>query len=168
MCALGTPYPTSVGIVRGGLWASNVMEELSAEMRVGVALDETVGEAEQRFTSNLLDAVADDPWLARHPPVIERTGAAFGSAAIDTAHELVGAVRDGAERVTGTRPPLAARPYGCDMALWTRVGGAATVVYGPGDVAVAHAPDEHVSLEETETVAAVLLAAVRRLLGADA
>lgn len=165
MCALGTPYPTSVGIVRGGVWASNVMEELSAEMRVGVALHETVREAEQRFVSTLLAALVDDPWLSAHPPTIERTGAAFGSASIDSDHELVDTLRDAAEQVTGARPRLAARPYGCDMALWTRVGGAATVVYGPGDVAVAHGPDEHVSLDEMEVVAAVLLDATHRLLG---
>jgi acetylornithine deacetylase len=51
------------------------------------------------------------------------------------------------------------------MALWTRVGGAATLVYGPGDVRVAHAVDEHVLLAEASDVARVLIEAVRVLLG---
>jgi acetylornithine deacetylase/succinyl-diaminopimelate desuccinylase-like protein len=37
-------------------------------------------------------------------------------------------------------------------------------VYGPGDIAHAHAVDERVSIDEIATVARVLEAAVRRLL----
>jgi acetylornithine deacetylase len=48
--------------------------------------------------------------------------------------------------------------------MWIREGGAACVVYGPGDVSHAHAADEHVSLTEAKTVARVLTQAVRRLL----
>jgi acetylornithine deacetylase/succinyl-diaminopimelate desuccinylase-like protein len=50
------------------------------------------------------------------------------------------------------------------MALWRREAGAACVVYGPGDIAHAHAVDEHVSLDEVATTARVLEAAVRILL----
>jgi acetylornithine deacetylase/succinyl-diaminopimelate desuccinylase-like protein len=46
------------------------------------------------------------------------------------------------------------------MAMWTRVGGAATLVYGPGDVSLAHAVDEHVSPAEAALVATVLIEAV--------
>jgi acetylornithine deacetylase len=164
MTALGTPYATNVGKIQGGSWASNVMESITAEMRVGVALNETIATAEQRFATSLLGAVAADPWLSTHPPRIARTGAAFGSSAIDPDHPLVTTVAAAAEKVTGKRPALTARPYGCDMALWTRVGGAATLVYGPGDLTAAHAPDEWISLTEIATTAQVLQEAARRLL----
>jgi acetylornithine deacetylase/succinyl-diaminopimelate desuccinylase-like protein len=49
------------------------------------------------------------------------------------------------------------------MALWTRIGGAATLVYGPGDALNAHAADEHASLAEAVAVAATLVAAVHRI-----
>ena len=55
MTALGVPYPTTIGIVRGGTWASNVMERLTAEIRVGVAVGESIAEAEDRFAGH--DAV---------------------------------------------------------------------------------------------------------------
>jgi acetylornithine deacetylase len=163
MSALGLPYPTTVGIVRGGVWASNVMEHLTAEIRAGVTIDESIEQAERRFESSLLDALAGDPWLDEHPPHITRTGAAFGSSSIDPAHPLVVAIGDAAEAVTGVVPETIGVPYGCDMALWARIGDAATVVYGPGDVRHAHATDEHVSLSEVFSVAAVLLDTVERL-----
>jgi acetylornithine deacetylase len=166
MRALGTPYATTIGIVRGGTWASNVMESLHAEARVGVRVGETVEEAAQRFTNGLLaGAEAADPWFADHPPRVALTGARFGSSSIDPDHRLVTAVADAAASVTGARPALIGAPYGCDMALWTRVGGAATLVYGPGDVTHAHAADERVSLTETAQVAEALVDAVNRLLG---
>jgi acetylornithine deacetylase len=164
MSALGLPYPTTVGVVRGGEWASNVMERITAEIRVGVTIGETISGAEARFERTLRDAIAGDPWLDAHPPGIERTGAAFGSSSIDPDHALVSAVREASETVTGTPPGLIGAPYGCDMALWIREGGAACVVYGPGDVSDAHTADEHVSLDEIALTARVLTLAVRQLL----
>ncbi len=161
---LGLPYPTTVGIVRGGDWASNVMESLTAEVRVGVTIDETIAQAEERFERSLRAAILGDPWLEAHPPRIERTGAAFGSSRVDPAHPMVAAVQDAAGDVVGARPPMVGAPYGCDMALWTREGGAATVVFGPGDVSNAHAADERVSLQQTVDVSKVLVEAAGRLL----
>ncbi len=163
MSALGLPYPTTVGIVHGGVWASNVMERLTAEIRVGVTIDETIEEAEERFERSLRGEIAGDPWLDEHPPRIERTGAAFGSSWIDETNPLVIAVSGAAVAVTGVVPTTIGVPYGCDMALWTRVGDAATLVYGPGDVRNAHATDEHASLGEAGTVVATLVETVHRL-----
>ena len=163
MQALGTPYPTTVGIVRGGTWASNVMELLRADARVGVRVGETISEAEARFVDGVLSRTAADPWLAEHPPRITRTGAAFGSSSIEPGDPLVTTLQNAAESVTGSRPDTAGAPYGCDMALWTRVAGARTLVYGPGDVAQAHSADEWVSINDTVSVARVVFETVRRL-----
>lgn len=163
MASLGLPYPTTVGIVHGGVWASNVMERLTAEIRVGVTIDETIEEAEGRFERSLRSAIAGDPWLDGHPPGVERTGAAFGSSSIDATHPLVVAVSAAANEATDVVPATIGVPYGCDMALWTRVGHAATLVYGPGDVRNAHATDEHASVKEAGFVAEALIEAVHRI-----
>jgi len=163
MRALGLPYPTSVGIISGGEWSASVMDQLEAEVRVGVAIDESVADADVRFRQALLDAARKRPWLRDHPPIIERTGAAFGSAAIDRDHALVEVVRAAALEEWG-EAELAGAPYGCDMALWQDVGDVPTLVYGPGDARLAHAPDEWVSLDETAGVARVFVRAARRFL----
>lgn len=165
MRALSMPHATTVGIVRGGWWASNVMESLTAVARIGVPVGRSAATTERAYIDSLLDKIAADPWLAAHPPRIARTGAAFGSSSIEPDHPLVTAVQDAAEATTGRRPGTIGVPYGCDMALWRDVGGAAAVIYGPGDVALAHAADEWVSVAETEAVAETLVQAVRLLLG---
>ena len=164
MQATGLPYPTTIGVLHGGVWASNVMEQITAELRVGVTIDESIAEAEARFERTLREAIAGDPWLDAHPPRIERTGAAFGSSSIDPHDPLVTALCDAAEAETGSRPATIGVPYGCDMALWRREAGAACVVFGPGDIAHAHAVDERVSIDEVALTARVLEAAVRNLL----
>ncbi|WP_051062365.1 M20 family metallopeptidase [Ilumatobacter nonamiensis] len=164
MVTTGLPYPTTVGVVNGGVWASNVMEKITAELRVGVTIDETVREAESRFERTLREAITGDEWLDAHPPRIERTGAAFGSSSIEVDHPLVEALRGAAESETGVRPGTIGAPYGCDMALWRREAGAACAVYGPGEIVHAHAVDERISIAELATTARVLETTVRSLL----
>lgn len=164
MSAIGLPYPTTVGVVRGGEWASTVMDRLVAEVRVGVAIGETTSEAEQRFESAVRSAIAGDPWLDAHPPRIERTGAAFGSSSIDPDHPLVATLLDAAEDTTGLRPAVVGVPYGCDMAMWIREAGAACALFGPGDVAHAHAADERVAITDVIDYTTVLSVATTRLL----
>jgi acetylornithine deacetylase len=62
--------------------------------------------------------------------------------------------------VTGEKPTVEGVPYGADMRLFIRIGDMLCVMYGAGDVNVAHAPDEHLSITElmtaTKTVACLL------------
>ena len=51
-----------------------------------------------------------------------------------------------------------AAPYGSDLRLMTGLGGVPTIHYGPGDVTLAHGPDEHVPLSEVRTCARALAA----------
>lgn len=164
MRALGLPYPISVGRVSGGDWAASVMDWLELEVRVGVALGESVRAAEERFRSAILEGTRADPWLAAHPPEVTRSGAVYASARTPAGTPLADALGAAAQRVFGSEPRRGGAPYGCDMAAWIRVAGTPTVVYGPGDVRLAHAPNEWVSLAEAERVAQVVLRATRALL----
>jgi acetylornithine deacetylase len=56
-------------------------------------------------------------------------------------------------------------PYGADMRLFVDVAATPCVIFGPGDVRVAHSADEHVSLAQVEECARVLAAWVSRELG---
>src|SRR6185503_15904257 len=49
MTVLGLPYPTIVGIVRGGEWASTVLDQVVADGRFGVRLGQTPAEAEDEL-----------------------------------------------------------------------------------------------------------------------
>jgi acetylornithine deacetylase len=158
MTPLGLPYPTIIGKVSGGEWASTVLDQVVAEGRYGVRLGQTWRDAEADLRACIADACAADPFLRDHPASVEITGGRFSSAEVRPDHELPSGLADVALRVTGRRPFLLGAPYGADMRLLVNEGRTPTVIYGPGDVAVAHAADEFVPLDEVVTCSRVLAA----------
>ncbi|HZA45327.1 MAG TPA: ArgE/DapE family deacylase [Rubrobacter sp.] len=152
--------PINVGVVRAGNWASTVPESLVAEGRVGLIPGEEVGPFRD-LVANRIAAVAErDSWLREHPPELEWFGGQFAPAEVPTDAPICEAVKRAHERMTGERPAVEGVPYGADMRLFVRFGGIPCVMYGAGDVKVAHAPDEHISVPDlltaTETIACLL------------
>jgi acetylornithine deacetylase len=57
------------------------------------------------------------------------------------------------QRVTGAAPRVEGVTYGADMRLFSLIGGMPCVMYGAGDVDVAHHADEHISVADLLTAA---------------
>jgi len=166
MTALGLPYPTIIGIVEGGEWASTVLDKVVAYGRYGVKLGQSPAEAEADLRAAIAEACAADGFLRDHPATVEITGGRFGSARVPSDHPLPTGLADVVERVTGRRPALLGEPYGADMQMFVNHGDTPCVIFGPGHVRVAHSADEHVPLDEVETCARVLAEWVRSEIGA--
>ncbi len=158
MTALGLPYPTIIGTVSGGGWASTVMDRVVAGGRYGVRLGQTPEAAADELRACIAAANTADPFLREHPATIEIDGARFGSARIADDHPLPAGLAAVAEAVTGRRPRALGVPYGADMRLFIDAGDTPCVIFGPGDVRLAHGADEHVPLAEVEACARVLAA----------
>lgn len=156
MRALGLPYPTIIGTVRGGDWASTVPDRVVAEGRYGVRAGQTAEDAAGELRAVIAAACGADPWLRDHPATLEIAGGRFSSAEVPADHPLPVGLAEAAERVLGRRPPFVGVPYGADMRLLVHEGATPTVMFGPGDVRVAHAADEHVDLAEVVACARVL------------
>ena len=165
MTALGLPYPTIIGKVAGGEWASTVMDLVVAEGRYGVRLGQTPEAAEAELRAVIAAACEADPFLRDHPATVEITGARFATARVAPDHLLPVTLADAAEAVTGLRPAFLGAPYGADMRLFTGPGNTPCVIFGPGDVRVAHGADERVALAQVEACARVLAAWVAETLG---
>ncbi|OYO07766.1 peptidase M20 [Enemella evansiae] len=160
------PYAISVGTVRGGDWASSVPDLLTAEGRMGVRLDEDPATARAELEQVVAEVCARHPFLRDQPIRVSWSGGQFGSGRIEADHAFIGETQQAIAAVSGRAAALGAAPYGSDLRLYTGVGGIPTLHYGPGDVAMAHAPREQVSIAETIQVARTLaVLAVRRLGG---
>jgi acetylornithine deacetylase len=168
MTELGLPYPTIIGKVGGGEWASTVIDEIIAEGRYGVRLGQTAGEAERELRAAIGDACAADDFLRDHPATVEVTGGRFSSARIPADHPLPVSLAASAGAVTGRRPALRGEPYGADMRLLVNEGATPTVIFGPGDPAVAHSANEYVPLAEVIDCARVLAVWLVRTLSGEA
>jgi acetylornithine deacetylase len=152
--------PINVGLVRAGNWASTVPESLVAEGRVGLIPGEDVDPLKELMAERIDTVARQDPYLKKHPPELEWFGGQFAPAEVELDAPICEAVKEAHERVTGEEPPVEGVSYGADMRLFIRFGGMPCVMYGAGDVRVAHAPDEHISITDlltaTSTVACLL------------
>jgi acetylornithine deacetylase len=166
MTALGLPYATMIGKIEGGEWASTVLDRVVVEGRYGVKLGQMWRDAEGDLRACIEAASAADPFLRDHPVEVELTGGKFSSARIPADHPLPVSLADAAEATLGRRPALLGEPYGADMRLLVNEGATPTVIFGPGDVRIAHSADEFVSLADVADCARVLAAWVIRELSA--
>lgn len=158
--AFANKVPVNVGVVRAGNWASTVPETLEAEVRVGLLPGEELEGFKQLVTSRIMATAAKDPWLRTHPPVITFFGGQFIAAETPADAPICEAIRRAHRQVTGQEPETEAVTYGADMRHFIAFGGMPCVMYGAGDIKLAHAPDEYLPVEElltaTKTVACLL------------
>jgi acetylornithine deacetylase len=157
---LKNKVPINVGVVRAGNWASTVPESLVAEGRVGLIPGEEVAPFKDLVSERIATVAERDPWLREHSPELTWFGGQFAPAEVELDAPICEAVKEAHERVTGEKPSVEGVAYGADMRLFIRFGGMPCVMYGAGDVNVAHAPDEHVSVTDlltaTSTIACLL------------
>ena len=95
-----------------------------------------------------------DPWLREHRPVVEWK-LEWEPYVLDPEHEILPALARSHERAAlGSRLEGPARQQGfggvCDS-TWYEAAGIPSVIYGPGDLRLAHAGDEYVEIDEVVT-----------------
>ncbi|MBV7330560.1 ArgE/DapE family deacylase [Chloroflexi bacterium TSY] len=159
------PYPICCGTIQAGNWASTVAESLTFEGRHGIEPGEDHGEARTAFETVIEKAASEDPWLQENPPVVEWWGGQFDPAEIPSEHPIVATAAQAFMDVTGRTTPIQGMTYGADMRLLVNDGGIPTILFGPGDVRLAHRPDESVALEDLKTCTRTLTLMVLRFCG---
>lgn len=165
MRAIGLPYPTIIGQVSGGNWASTVMDHVDANGRYGVMLDQDCDGAGDDLRAAISRAAAEHEFLADHPPTVTTWGGRFDSSEIAPDHPLPNSLQAAAAAIGAHVPRTIGAPYGADMRLFINQGQTPTVMYGPGDVKVGHAADENVPIAEVVECADVLARWIRDRLG---
>lgn len=161
---LELPYPLSIGRVQAGNWSSSVPEELTFEGRIGVAMGESSAAVRQQFEQTLANLAETDPWLRDHPLAIEWSGGQFDSGETPLDSPLVDLCRQTLLDLIGHAPQLEGAPYGSDLRLLVNQGHIPTLLFGPGNVRIAHMPDEFVRVDEVLLAAKAYVVAALRFL----
>jgi len=156
------PFPISIGRLWAGDWPSTVPDSFVCEGRIGVGTSEKPNDVREAFESMIDKASQPDPWLQERPPIVEWWGAQFEPASISETHPLVQSLSDAHSAITSTSPKLQGMPYGADMRLLVNEAQIPTVLYGPGDIRRAHAPDEYITREELRTAVEVITLMILR------
>ena len=154
--SIANKIPISIGVVRAGAWASSVPESLIAEGRAGLVPGEDLDAFAAEFVA-VVDAAADaDPWLREHRPWVEWFSGQFAPAEIDSEAPLVRSLLKAHEAAVGGPGEIAAATYGADMRHFIHAGKMPCVMYGAGDVRLAHFTNESVPIDEIKAVTRTL------------
>jgi len=148
--------PISFGTVQGGEWHSTVPERLVAEGRFGVFPAESVTRAKDAFEEMIASVAADDSWLCDNQPSVEWFEGQFESGETPVDHPLVETLSRCHERISGNKSVIGGVTYGSDLRLFTNHANMPAVLYGPGDVRLAHAANEYIERDEIITATKVL------------
>lgn len=163
---IANKIPINIGVVRAGSWPSSVPEWLIAEGRAGLVPGEDLDEFRKEFASVIERAAAEDPWLREHPPVLEWFSGQFAPAEVPIDSPLVRLVQEAHAAVTGETPKIDAATYGADMRHFLLFGDTPCVMYGAGDVRLAHHANESIALDDIKTATLTIALAIARWCGA--
>ncbi len=110
------------------------------------------GRHRARSSVYVLDACRIDPWLSEHPPRFEWL-MRYPGMTTDWEHPLPQTMATAWEQVTGERQPAPSHAYPVNFGAamegtWLQREGIPSIVFGPGDLRVAHSTDEYVMLDE--------------------
>lgn len=115
----------------------------------------------ERFEQHVLDFAATDPFLADHPPQLERAiMRPFDGVSIPADHPVVTSLLTSHQRSNGTETEVGGMDGATDSMIFNRYTDTPAAVFGPTGGG-AHAPDEYVELDGllacTKTLAATIL-----------
>ncbi len=144
--------PISIGKIQAGDWPSTVPETLVAEGRFGVLPGEDVAEARLHFENAVAGVGRTDEWFEQYPPEIEWFEGQFEPGETPPEAPIISRLASSHADVSGRETRIHGVPYGSDLRLFTKHGGMHAVLYGPGDVRVAHSLNEFVPLDEVNRV----------------
>ncbi|MFN8186070.1 MAG: M20/M25/M40 family metallo-hydrolase [Gaiellales bacterium] len=132
---------------------------------------EEAADVARQLERHVLDACRLDPWLAEHPPTFEWVNN-WPPMELPWEHELTQTMARAHEAVSGepVGDPSPQHPVNFGAASdgsFYEAAGIPALVYGPGDLKIAHCRDEHVVIDEVILAAQALAGAVLGWCGVD-
>lgn len=141
------PFALTIGKVAGGYYETATAGE--ATLRGGAYFSPVVGDVREvmrSFKEAVAKANEADEFLREHPAKVEFL---HHDDSTRQSPQIPLAVHAG--QIIGRRGGLARAcpgPFACDMRHLVNQGGIPTVIFGPGSIAQAHKPDEHIVVAE--------------------
>lgn len=141
-----TPVPFVVGTVSAGTWRAAVPDSARMAGRWGTAPGEDLGALRDDLEALIARVDSDASW-GQHPTRIHWQHELPGWETT-AGHPLVAAAERAIARATGS-PKVTGLTAGTDAAQYGPKG-IPTIIYGPGDTALAHSPDEFIDEDAVE------------------
>lgn len=162
----GTPAGSNTinpAVIEGGRHAAFIADRCALWITVHFYPNENYEQIMQEIEDHVRRAAAADLWLREHPPVfrwggrsmIEERGEIFPSLELDHDHPALLALQASYESQTKQAPVVDMSPTVTD-AGWFGHAGIPAVLFGPGELAHAHAVDESIDPEQLVQFAQIM------------
>ena len=158
-------FSLGIGKVKGGNYATSTAREcvidgvayFTSELGIGV---EGIGRAKDLIRNTVANSSKKDPWLRDNPA--ELYFLHYDDAyEVNSEEEILRTLIDVVKKVVSKEPRTAIQ-VGCDARHLVNQGRIPTLVYGPGDLSLAHSLDENINIEDLITTTKVLALAAYR------
>ena len=155
-------HPTlSIGTIKGGTITNAVPDQCVMSVDRRLIPGETAAEAEAEIWELLNTLAAADPEFRAE---LEVPVAALPMETSESG-SVVRAVRSATMRVLGADPGVHGWSATCDANILMNEMGIPTVIFGPGDIATAHRPDEYIEIDQLTQATMIYSLAILDLLG---
>jgi acetylornithine deacetylase/succinyl-diaminopimelate desuccinylase family protein len=162
----GTPAGSNTinpAVIEGGRHAAFIADRCALWITVHFYPNENYEQIIQEIEDHVQRATSADLWLREHPPVfrwggrsmIEERGEIFPSLELDHDHPALLALQASYENQTKQAPVVDMSPTVTD-AGWFGHAGIPAVLFGPGELAHAHAVDESIDPEQLVQFAQIM------------
>ncbi|MGZ5498028.1 MAG: M20 family metallopeptidase, partial [Candidatus Aminicenantales bacterium] len=164
---LGLPA-LNLGTIRGGQQPSMVADDCRIQLDRRWVTTETIEQVFDDIEGLLAQVRAARPGLKTHLERMPEGMATMlhGPLVIDPGHPLVRAAQQALDDVGQRDSPLTVFPAWTDGALISREAGIPTIIWGPGELKLAHSAEESVPVEDIFLAARLYAAAARRFTAA--
>ncbi len=150
-----------LGMIHSGQWPSKVPDECVLEGGVGFLPNKSIAQVRAELEAAVMRS--DDEWLKTHfelsYPKLKKD-----AYEIEAKHPFVTALH-GAITECGRVSDVYGWNVSCDAALYAKMAGIPTVVFGPSDIREAHGRDEKVKFQDVLDAAKGLALAIPRWCG---
>ena len=149
--------PVTLGIFRGGQFTSGVPETCILEGCIEYVPGEASRDVCKSLEGAVWEACRGDEWLLTHKPRVEWFGLRYEPSETDPHHPFVKTAEGCYREMLGRDPEINGFEAGTDMRILANNFGVPGIMFGPGDIAMAHAPNEYVEIGKLVEAAKVLL-----------
>jgi acetylornithine deacetylase len=148
------------GEINAGAGPGSVPDACALEYNIWYYPDQPLPEMREEFAARVLDACAQDWWLATHPPRFTWAlrGLTNPPTETDPTHPLVVTLLDSARRVDPGAKATAMQ--GASLLPWYSTRGIPGAIFGPGNVGQAHGADEYIDVCSLQQVTVALVLAL--------
>lgn len=126
-----------------------VPNEASMELMIDVLPGESLEEVKAAFEKAIMDAAQKDPWLREHPPRMEYADMrGIYPTQMELDNPIIDCLKSAYRDVVKKEATVCGFESACDAMMFNMFSNTPALIFGPGQLGLAHRPNEYMDLKQ--------------------